>query len=800
MADYNNTRDSSLPDPASPGFRDGDTITLQNGSKFSRQAGRWEPVRFQTVGQQSKEMPLFTTPSSGGVPKIMAGDVDITDQIGGGYALADADIAARPPRLYPVDSLPCRLFNYADSLGLIFGHTLDNRQICAVNPVTRSVTTGYQFPPGQTINDIFAGFGCALVVVYTIATDTYTLYRTTDGQTVTAVHDIGRTLDGATHQPGCKILQRGMERGKIGGRDAILMSIYNIGDARTTGGANDEIYLAASYDDGRTWERVGTWNNNGSRQILHFHVVRYDKWRDCWWVGTGDSDAESNWFRWDGKTAWPNNTAPLSFPSNAGFLVGPGAQISRTVDFLVTQDWVYTFCDTTGYEIGGIWRMRPDGTQKHRVNGDVNGSSHEGWSALYTSGGTMLWCDDVGANATANGQKYFGIYGSQTGDRFYTIGRIATTGSGVLLMRGFFEADGKVWISASGEAGKGLYSTTVYELKGLFREERPDNLAPAYYVDPVNGNDAADGYGRATAWKTVRNALSGNRITHGARIVMLAGTSTENGVNAIDYAANATPATDTIRHVQISGQGKTASIIAISGAISGWRDASPSKTWDIELCDLTLKQTDATKIILLDTASPTTPPTWTLRDAAIGDESVGSSYATYLQSATLNIIRSDVLQIADSSKYALWASGTATIKARSSRIYGGRNQQQSGAKIELRHCEVDKFANTGILIASGSTVVPYIANSIIGANTGQTPISNASALTIDGSAIVNTAVIKAAIGVTGPVIAPLDRDPVTLTPFAWSSLGGVATGVGVSWDYYGKPMRAKPAIGAVEVQ
>ncbi len=67
MADYNNTRDSSLPDPASPGFRDGDTITLQNGSKFSRQSGRWEPVRFQTVGQQSKEVPVTAIPSETGV-------------------------------------------------------------------------------------------------------------------------------------------------------------------------------------------------------------------------------------------------------------------------------------------------------------------------------------------------------------------------------------------------------------------------------------------------------------------------------------------------------------------------------------------------------------------------------------------------------------------------------------------------------------------------------------------------------------------------------------------------------------
>lgn len=75
MADYNNTRDSSLPDPASPGFRDGDTITLQNGSKFSRQSGRWEPVRFQTVGQQSKEVPVFAIPSELGTELYAGGEV-----------------------------------------------------------------------------------------------------------------------------------------------------------------------------------------------------------------------------------------------------------------------------------------------------------------------------------------------------------------------------------------------------------------------------------------------------------------------------------------------------------------------------------------------------------------------------------------------------------------------------------------------------------------------------------------------------------------------------------------------------
>ena len=64
MADYTNPRTNSLPDPASPGFRDGDTISLQNGSRFSRQNGRWEPIAFQSG---SAESPLTVRISAQGV-------------------------------------------------------------------------------------------------------------------------------------------------------------------------------------------------------------------------------------------------------------------------------------------------------------------------------------------------------------------------------------------------------------------------------------------------------------------------------------------------------------------------------------------------------------------------------------------------------------------------------------------------------------------------------------------------------------------------------------------------------------
>ena len=121
MAEYNNTRDSSLPDPASPGFQDGDTITLQNGSKFSRQSGRWEPVRFQTVGRQSKEVPVTASLSATGIanaglvpypsefrwaysyrPAMFDNGTAITHDVD---AIATADPACYTGPIYHVDTL-----------------------------------------------------------------------------------------------------------------------------------------------------------------------------------------------------------------------------------------------------------------------------------------------------------------------------------------------------------------------------------------------------------------------------------------------------------------------------------------------------------------------------------------------------------------------------------------------------------------------------------------------------------------------------------------------------------------------
>jgi len=718
-----------------------------------------------------------------------------------------ADVYARPPRLWPVDALPHRLTCYYG--GYAWGHSgADNRTVIKVDQTTHVVTTGYQFPTGTAIVTVYAGNGCALLLTLVAATDRYSLYRTTDGTTVSLVHDFGRTEDGATHYQYIYTLNKGISTGKIGGQDAIILSTYNIGDLSgvAAGSAGDVNYLAASYDDGLTWARLNTWNV-GAHNIRHFHFVRYDEFRNCWWFGVGDSDAEAMIFRWDGVSAWPGNVSPTTLAATTGFTVGAGTPRWRAVDLIITEDWIYSFTDTVSSTLGGIWRMRPNFTDSHRVNNDVLGKQHDGWSSILCQDGMHLWSDCCRIDAASNAQRHISIYGSANGKRYFEIGRVALNASGVIYNDGFFEsANGQIWMSSRGVAGKGGYETTVMTLSGKFLEERPDNLAPAYFVNFSTGNDSNDGKTAATPWLTARKSLASNVITHGARVVLSAGSSAENGISTIDYAANSVPATDTTRHVQISGQGRDSTAIVLTGATSGWKDSSAAKTWNIELCSLTIKQSDTTKLILTDTAAAATPATWTLRDARVGDMVVGSAEALLIQNATVNAYRSSIEQIVSSSKYTYFILTLGTLNAEACLIKGGRGLQQTGGTVRIKQCTFVEYGGYAHLINAASTVKPLIANCVFD-RSGQIPIVNNQTATLtllDADVYGNY--YSSACGAEVPAASAIvpANSPVMMSdayvPFSESPLAGLCASAGVPWDYLGKPFNLKPFPGAIEAQ
>lgn len=731
------------------------------------------------------------------------------------YALSDADINSRPPRLVPIDSVSHRLFCSVGKYACGFLSS-NNRVLILVDIDTKAVNQVYTFPTGWTISDVYAGRGCFLVMAVETATNTYSLWRTIDGSSVDRVHDIGRDPNGdLTHRPHVRLLQRGIAQGFISSKPALVMATYNVATDNAVanpGEIGDAIYIAKSMDDGATWERVNTWNwdfdaGSGSRTIKHFHAVIWDKFRSIWWIASGDSADESAMIRWDGSGAGPGNVLPADLRKYPGWDARTGSQRWRTVDMLVTEDWIESFTDTVNDVVGGIWRVRPDFTGSHRVDHSNRNKKHDGWSALLHSSGVHLWCDNARADTDNNNQRYIGIYASTDGNKYYDIGHIHLTGTGVKIPRGFFEcANGYVWFSCDSESGKGAYSTNIYKLDGLYRDDMPENLGPCYFVDFENGIDSNDGYTMSTAWKTARNAFGSNKMTHGARLILPFGSSVEDGVSVINYAANASPSTDTTRNIQVSGKGRDYTSVILSGATEGWKDATASKTWDILLDNFTIKQADALKAIIWDNSTATGgTPKWTLIDMTVGDSITGSSRALYLRTAICDAYRSSIKNIKNSTKYVVYSDVSAVINMYSCILSGGRSIQRTGAKVTLTHSEVRSYASTGFTIDSTATVAPKIAWCVFGDDSDQLPIINSSGtVTLTDSDVYGCYYMKpASAGVPGPIVtvsAELLRDGDTLIPFSFSNLVGISTESLVTWDYNGELYRKIPTIGAFEVE
>lgn len=348
-----NARASGMPS-SSAGKEVGDIVQTPDAPIKSWRylgGGKWEP----------NDAVRFTATSPGGGIEF-PGLSQLTSAVRNAvqYIVSHADLDARPPRLWPVDAVPYAIM--AGWNGAAWGsYDSTSRTIVRVDAPTRTATQGYTFPIGTEIRAMFGGHDCLLVMTETTATATFQLWRTTDGQGVTLVHDIGRDPDGSVHRPNVQLLAYGLTPGWIAGQPALMLATYNIVDEAVIGTPEDAIYLAYSLDDGMTWQRLNTWSydfaaGSGARKIRHFHAVRYDKWRDCWWIAAGDADDQAAIIRWDGHSMSEiGNVSPAEIASGAypGWMCRGGSQRWRAVDIIVTEDWIESYTDTFAEATGG---------------------------------------------------------------------------------------------------------------------------------------------------------------------------------------------------------------------------------------------------------------------------------------------------------------------------------------------------------------------------------------------------------------------------------------------------------------
>jgi len=332
------------------------------------------------------------------------------------------------------------------------------------------------------------------------------------------------------------LYDRGFCEAEISGTTTYLLGEY------VTGGVNNPVRLMKSTNAGDTWTEVCSWNDGDSEfsyQIDHIHVVRQNPYDGNIYIGTGDDGDECQFLIWDGSSSLSDSNIKVK-----------GSQRHRTVDFLFTEDYIYTFSDTstTNTTETGIWQWSHDFSSGTRVNNDVGSyTGHKGWFGLKESNGDLTFITQPDDTATDRQSK---IFSSTDGGATWQIVAVVglkdyqPTQYGAIPV-GYFRLNNKIYYGTPNGAGKNKADCIVFcNTSGNFDEEFPTILHPVYWVATDGSNTTTGGRGwyPDLPWATLEYAQEGNHITKGARVIVEPGSYTQYAT-ACDWDGNAHPGT-----------------------------------------------------------------------------------------------------------------------------------------------------------------------------------------------------------------------------------------------------------------
>ncbi len=137
----------------------------------------------------------------------------------------------------------------------------------------------------------------------------------------------------------------------------IFMAEYAVNGARKL-----PMMLHRSRDGGESFEVVHSFK---AGEVCHYHFVQWDRYANCLWMGTGDTDKECLLYRsTDGGDHWDQ--------------VGGGSQLWRTVGLAFRPEALYWGTDagwTTGTHPNHIMRMDREKGELEKVL-EIQGPSH----------------------------------------------------------------------------------------------------------------------------------------------------------------------------------------------------------------------------------------------------------------------------------------------------------------------------------------------------------------------------------------------------------------------------------------
>lgn len=444
-----------------------------------------------------------------------------------------------------------------------------------------------------------------------------------------------------------------LSRGKnTRGEEMIVFGQYNNSSSRTPGGANDwaNVLCSRRGGDAGSWEVVLEANTAGTNFLRHCHAVLQDPYTLEWWFFYGDS-ATSGIYVWDGIHPIPANTPPNLAGNYKGWrgcnrfntpLSRGDYYPLQITTAIFTPDEVIIPPDHGWTDARGVYTLSRDLKSMSMIWDGVAGGMPFNHS-LYSScvcplTGTAIVSEIVETSALdAKADYTLWIYTATKAGRYRDWKRVARYMLNTTIPTGrqhpVFRArpNGDILIGNTQGAGKSFSGTAVCRVQGVWNGRDEDVIHPVWWIDPIGGSDANNGQRPTTAYKTLKYALTGNRVTLSSQVNVLPG-STDEGVAGLTPAFNTTSKQAQDNYpawVRGSGRRRSMAQINVVGAMIACNAAS----YPIRISSMTLKNIAAGGLVFASHPAAPLSKVATLDDIRI--ESAGS--AAKLEGGTLEL-------------------------------------------------------------------------------------------------------------------------------------------------------------------
>lgn len=375
-----------------------------------------------------------------------------------------------------------------------------------------------------------------------------------------------------------------------------------------------------------------------------------------------------------------------------------------------------------------------------------------------------------------------------------------------------FFAGEKLVISAPSVPGKSYNNTVIVDVTEEDWKDQVDILAPAFYIDPLNGNDSANGWFPASPWLTLGKALRSGGVTHGSSVNILNKSPLTDtnfiNLNFNGYSSPGAGSGPKGSPVQIRGKDRDVSSFTINGNGNTFffnEEKHTLQVFDMEIQNNTAGNSDIFNMSAADCKT-------LISDSKVGK--TANSNRIFRAQGTGNdcsVIAKRTLLKASDSRPAIQCAGSVTGFSyhAESCVFDGFERaiyKTADSDVTFKNCSILNYkeATSGIDQENLSTVATKMSNlAIYQPGTGASiDVASGAQPTLDAQTnfnVVSTATLPAGYqGSNGSVQNP-QLDPTTYTPVLGSPCIAGGQNVDVKYDYNGNLFQvSRPSVGAVE--